>query len=154
MNSSTKFKGWLLLGAGLILIVSVFLPYVQVDMSMLGDNEMMIFRLFPSVSGIVILLLGGFAVFIPLAGIKDKSALYGAGIGIVSAVLLYHKYNQLKSLESSTARLAEVMSMVGSEWGYGDSIVQVELKIGFFIAILAVIAVMGTSFIYNLSDDY
>lgn len=153
MNSSTKFKGWLLLGAGLVLIISVFLPYVSVSLTMLGDSETMSFRLFPSVSGIIILLMGGFAVFMPLAGIKNKSALYGSAIGIISAGLLYYKYTQLQNLEVANAKLVEVMSMVGTEFGYGDSLVNVELKAGFFIAIMAIIAVIGTSFIYNLSDD-
>jgi len=153
MNSSTRFKGCLLLGAGLILIISVFLPFIKFDSTMMGEAISKTYSLMPSAVGFIILVLGGFAAFMPLAGIKNKSGIYGILIGIVSGGLLFYQYNKMKDAEVYIGSINDIFSEAFGA-SAGDFSFTVSFGIGFFVAVVGIIAVVGTSLIYNMSDDY
>lgn len=150
---NAKLKGWILLAAGLCLAVSVFLPFITVEISLFGEVTKETSSMMPSIGGILVLIAGGAAAFVPLAGLQKQAPIIGTGAGLLSGGLLIRQYFRAKTasgiMNAYTGGMSEAFG--GSS---ADFTTKVTFEFGFYFAIIAILAVIFMSILYGLSDEY
>lgn len=150
---NAKLKGWILLIASLCLGLSAFLPYITVEVNMFGDVSEETSSLMPSIGGVIILIAALVSAAVPLVGLQKKAPIIGTLVGILSGGLLFRQY-------VSATTVTEAMNAYTGAFGQAmggtatDIVTKVEFRFGFYFAIIAILAVVFSSFLYGLSDEY
>lgn len=150
---NAKLKGWILLAAGICLAVSAFLPFITVEVNVFGEVSKETTSMMPSVGGFLMLLSGGASAFVPLVGLQKKAPIVGTVAGLLSGGLLIRQYyastTVTEAMNAYTGALGQAMG--GSAT---DIMTKVDFNFGFYFAIISIVAVMLSSFLYGLSDEY
>ena len=146
---NAKLKGWILLAAGICLAVSAFLPFITVEVNVFGEVSKETTSMMSSVGGFLILLSGGASAFVPLVGLQKKAPI----VGLLSGGLLIRQYyastTVTDAMNAYTGALGQAMG--GSAT---DIMTKVDFNFGFYFAVISIVAVMLSSFLYGLSDEY
>ena len=146
-----NLQGLIFIACSVFLGICNFLPIVKITMDFLGEPEITVAKMLPSVDGIVGLIAAGACVVVMYSGAKLKCALAGVVSGISCGIGLFHRVASIKAVEAATTGITSVMNEISGSTS--ASTVTFEYSFGFYLYILAIILIIGSGFFYAMSED-
>lgn len=145
-----NLTGIIYLASSALLAICNFLPIVTMTMGTGASADVISARMIPTFDGFIGLVAGGVCFMIPFWGMKDKCALIATIAGITSGIFLFHRIATIKAAEAATVGMTALLNQIS---GSTEATVSFDYSFGFYLYILAIILVVGSSFFYAFSED-